>query len=236
MSELTIPGSRPSQTRRPRAKKAAVLGFSLPERLFILAVDDERGAIEPSHKEKLRFGLAAAFLAELALAKRIEMRDDRLFLADAAPSEDTLLDGILELIAAEEKPHKLVRWLEIIGKQPIIKQTAVRLQERHVINIEEKRYFWVIPYEVYPQVDASAKYWVKQRLRDIVLAAEAPSPADVTLLGLVKACNLLRLVFTRDERKSAAKKVELLAQGDIFSEATAKVLAEIETALMNSVL
>ena len=44
------------------------------------------------------------------------------------------------------------------------------------------------------------------------------------LLSLLKACGLLRFVFTRDERKFADKKVDELVQGEVFGEAVAKLL------------
>ena len=107
---------------------------------------------------------------------------------------------------------------------------AERLAQRNVIAIEKKQYLWITPYEVYPQVDASAKYWVKQQLRGIVLAGQKAEAHDIALLSLLRACRLLRLVFTRDERKYAGKKVETLVTGEVFGEAVADFLAEIESA------
>jgi hypothetical protein len=78
--------------------------------------------------------------------------------------------------------------------------------------------------------DASAKYWVKQHLRGIILAGEKGETSDVALLSLLKACQLLRLVFTHDERKSASKKVDVLVQGEIFGDAVEKLLSEIGAA------
>jgi hypothetical protein len=104
-----------------------------------------------------------------------------------------------------------------------------------VIAIEKKRYAWISPYIVYPLVNASAKYWVKQGLRGIVLAGENAEANDIALLRLLKACRLLRLVFTQDERKVAGKKVDALTQGGVFSETFASLLAEIESATAGAV-
>lgn len=204
--------------------------ITIPEKLFILAIDDDRGAVASFVKSSLSYGLAGGLLAELALANKIQLVDGRLAVVDAASMADPLLHATLATIAAEKKPRKLARWVEKIGNKKIVKQVAGRLAEHGVISIEAKRILWIIPNEVYPQKDASVKYWTKEHLRSLVLTGEQAEPADVALLSLLAACNMLRLVFTRDERKAASKKIENLVKGDVFGEAVAQLLRDIETA------
>jgi len=174
----------------------------------------------------LHYGLATAFLAELVLANKIQLAEDRLIVAGNTLSGDALLDDILSMITADNKPRKLGRWIQAIRIKLTIKQVALRLVEHKAIVIEKKHYSWVIPYSAFPQVQASAKYQVKQHLRGIVLAGEPANPADIILLSLLKAGRFLGLVFTRDERKTADKKVDSLVQGEIFGETVAKLVAE----------
>lgn len=205
-----------------------MLNFNIPEKLFILSIDDHRGAIASSAKNTLGYGLAGALLAELALANKIKLQGTRLAVIDVTPTGDALLDNTLAEIVAQKKNMKFTRWLETHAGKPLIKQIAMRLADQKAIHIEKKRYLWVIPYEVYPQVDASAKYWVKQHLRGIVLAGEPAQAPDVALLSLLKACRLLRLVYTKDEFKYASKKVAALAVGDNLGNAVAKLVDEID--------
>jgi Trp operon repressor len=67
-------------------------------------------------------------------------------------------------------------------------------------------------------------------LRSVVLAGDKSQPDIVVLLSLLKACSLLNLVFTRDERKSAGKRVDALVKGEVFGDVVAKTIEEIETA------
>ena len=209
-----------------------MLTINIPERLFILTIDDEQGAIVASVKTLLPYGLAGATLADLALTNKIQLHDDRLVLVDPTPVGDAWFDEILADIATEQKPRKLSRWVEAIGRKQIVKKVASHLIARNVIRVEKKRYLWVIPYEVYPKVDASAKYWVKQQLRGIVLAGVKAEAPDIALLSLLKACSLLRLLFTRDERKYASQKVDALVKGEVFGKAVAKLLEEMEAAMI----
>ena len=209
-----------------------MLNINIPETLFILTIDDEVGTIAASVKTMLPYSLAGAALAELALANKIQLQDGRLVLVDPTPVGDAWFDEILAEIATEQKPRKLSRWVEAISRMQIVKKMASRLTERNMIRVEKKHYLWIIPYEVYPQVDASAKYWVKQHLRSIVMAGEKAEAPDIILLSLLKACNLLRLLFTRDERKYASKKVDALVKGEVFGKAVAMLLEEMEAAMI----
>jgi len=41
---------------------------------------------------------------------------------------------------------------------------------------------------------------------------------------LLRACQFLKFVFTSDEHKSASKKVEAMAKGEVFGKSVAKIL------------
>jgi golgi phosphoprotein 3 len=214
---------KPAAPRRSHAKKTIAL--ALPEELLLLTLDDVADGSAPA-KSMLRYGLAGAFLAELVRTKKIHVEEDRLTVAGAAPCGDALFDDILTMVTAENKPRKVAHWVQAVGSKLTAKQVAQRLVEHQVIVMEKKQSAWVVPYPAFPQVQASAKYLLKQHLRGIVLAGELASPTDIILLSLIKACRLQRLVFTRDERKFADEKLDELVQGELFGEAVAKVLAE----------
>jgi len=225
VSPKANPENKPKPRSHAKSQVQKSISLPIPEKLLTLAIDDAEGALPASLKTTLRFGLAGALLAELTLANRIQLGQDHSVHADPAESGDILFDDILVMITAENKPRKLGHWVQAIGSKLTIKQVTGRLVQHKVIALEKKRYSWVIPYEAFPQVQASAKYSVKQHLRGIVLTGELVDAPDITLLSLLKACGLLRLVFTRDERKAADKKVNALVQGEVLGEAVAKLIA-----------
>ncbi len=175
-----------------------MLDLNIPEKLFVLAIEDDRGKISTNAQSTLPYGLAGAFLAELALAHKIYLDDNRLGLVDATPTGDGLSDEILANMGAEEKHRRISHWIDVIGRKRTVRRVAERLAQHGVIRIEKKHFLWVIPYEVYPGVDASAKFSVKQHLRAVVFAGEQAVPQDIALLSLLKACGFLRFLFTQD--------------------------------------
>ena len=204
--------------------------LNLPERMFIISIDDDQGAISSKAHAGLRFGLASALLAELNLMHKVRIEDNRLIVLDATPLGDPLADTFLEHLAAAKKPRKLDCWIESFRGNHMLRQVAKHLAVQGVLRIEEKHYLWVIPYELYPQSDASAKYWVKEHLRNIVLTGEIADESDIILISLIKGCQLLNLLFTRDERKAAKKKIKKIISGEVFGEAVESAIAEVTAA------
>ena len=217
---------------RPPKKKTSQpqVILSLPEKLFILAIDDDQGAVAASVKNKLRYGLTGAILSELAIMGKIVTEEGCIQAADPSPTGDFLCDHALALIVAMKKPHKMGRVVNDLAKEPLFKQTAERLAERNIITIEKKKFAWISPSVVYPQVDGSTKYWMKAKLRAIILAGEKPEAQDIALFSLLTACQLLRLVFTSDERSAAQKQVDALVLGEAYGEALANLLTDIDRA------
>jgi hypothetical protein len=210
-----------------------MLTLNIPERLFVLTID-ERGTIAAPVRTTLHYGLAGALLAELALAHKVQLQDGRLAPLDPTPTGDAWFDRTLAEIAAEEAPGRPARWVAALGHKRIVEEVAERLAEREVIHMEGKRYRWLIPAAGYSQADGADQYGVKQHLRGIVLAGEKAEAQDIALLSLLKACRLLRLLFAREERWHADKEVDTLVQGEVFGEAVATVVAVIDTAAVTT--
>ena len=147
---------------------------------------------------------------------------------------DELLDETLTRIAESNKPRKVKYWIGALGFRKLPKQVAQRLVARGVLREEDRRYLWVVPYAVSPQQDASAKYWIKQGLRAAGLTSAKPERRAVVLVSLIKGCRLLSLVFTRDERKAASKRVDELVKGEDFGAAVAQTLGDIEAATITA--
>ena len=101
--------------------------LNLAEELFLLALDDDEGWIVASALDTLRYGLAAALLADLALHDKIAVEDQRISLRRPPPLGDDLLDDTLKRLADSDKPRKVKYWLNALGFRKLPKQMAQRL-------------------------------------------------------------------------------------------------------------
>ena len=208
--------------------------LTLGEELLILSIEDGKGALTPFTSETLRYGLAGAILADLVLQEKVTLEKSRLALVDLTSTGDPILDEVIDALAKENKPRKVIHWINSMGSKKITRRIFHHLSEKGVLRSEEHRYTWVIPYEANSLMNASAKYWLKTRLRKVVLAGEEPELRTLLLLSLLKASRLLNLVFTRDERLEAGRQVGELVKGETIGEAVAHVIKKTETAASSS--
>jgi len=206
--------------------------FNLAEELFLLALDDESGWIVTPALDTLRFGLAAALLADLALMGRLTVDDRRVLLLDPAETGDELLAWALQRIQEADRPLKVKYWINALGFRKLSKQIAERLVERGALREEERGYRPVVEDADGSTPGAPAKYRIKEKLRSAVLTTAGAERRTLVLLSLLQGCRLLNLVFTKDERKAAGKRIGELVQGEDFGAALAQTLDDIERILL----
>jgi golgi phosphoprotein 3 len=212
--------------------------LTIAEQLFMLSICEEKGKVLASIQGHLGYGLTAAILGELALLGCICLENgknrDRIRIANKIFTENEVLDDALEKIAASAKPHKVRYWLHDLGadRKGLQDRLARSLKTKGILKIEKKRYLWVIPYTRFSHLDVSAKYWVKEHLRVVVLADVPANQQTILLLSLLKSCDLDSLVFTRDERYAAGSRIRKLVSGELFGETISLMIQEVETAAM----
>lgn len=210
--------------------------ITLYEELFLLTLTERKsGSVILSKSDSLPFTLAGAAMLELIFNQRIRLESiNKVALVDATPLGNLYLDDILEKIATSEKLKKLTFWIERLGlkgkKQQ--KELIAHLAKEGILTIDEKRYLWVIPYAEYSEKDASAKYFIKNHLREIVLAGGEPDQRSIALLSLINACGLLKHIFTVDELKVAALRVEELVKDEVVGQAILEVIDNVSMAII----
>ncbi|MDR3573090.1 MAG: GPP34 family phosphoprotein [Anaerolineaceae bacterium] len=210
----------------------------LAEELFILALDPEKGNIPGSIASQLQYGLSGALLAELALMGKIGIDDKKkLELLDLTLCGDELLDRTLMKIIKSDRLRKMTHWVKLFSSnsQRTFNELGERLVDKGILKKEPRKYLWVIPSEAFPEKDASAKYLIKNNLRAVVLTNKKPDPYVLALLSLVRACNMLESVFTKDELKLARKLVDQKIHDVTVGKEVAETIQEIEAAALAGV-
>ncbi len=208
--------------------------LNLPEKLLLLGLNDEKGSVVFSSSTALPYGLAGAVLLELLFQKRLHLLDDKLSVIDRKPTGDALLDETLALIAASEKLRKAKYWVnKIHGK---IKKMQDRLAEglvkKGILQKEEKKFLWLIPYRRYPTVNPASEMDIREQIRGAVLNSRAVDERLLSLISLMHACQLTTEVFDKSERKIAKKRIKEMSKNERVSKAVSDAVDAANAAII----
>ena len=129
----------------------------------------------------LDYATAGGVLMDLAMENRIDTDLDSLFLIDATPIGDSLLDPTLAEIAAQaetgEKRDARFWVTSTARSAPAIREEALsRLVEEGILEHQDDRFLWVFRSRRYPSVDGNAEREVKLRIMDVLFSDSIPSP------------------------------------------------------------
>jgi hypothetical protein len=208
--------------------------LTLFEELFLLAFHEDKGKLIPWATENLPVGLAGAILAELALNDRLRVEENhRLELLDASPTQDEVLDAALEKIQSSERPRKVSYWVNQLNEKPkkLFEQLEGRLEAEGIFQRDESSFISLPSQNELDGRSASARYWLKRRLRGLALTDQEADLRGLALLNLVQSCDFIDLIFTRDERKTARHRIYELLVGTALSNGQAQAIEEIGRAV-----
>ncbi len=208
--------------------------FTLDEELFMLSIHEDKGTAIKTAVDNLAPGLIGAFLAELALNGKIQSSSNhRLKLVDSSHTGIKILDEVLGLLKGAEKEHKFGYWIDDLNQRTwkTRRRVTENLIDKGAFRQDDERLIWVVPSPLQPDISASTKFLIIKRLRDIVLAQYQFETRDLVLLSLVKACDLLELVFLRDELKIAERFVREQLYSQAMAVSVMQSVQEIEAAV-----
>jgi hypothetical protein len=211
--------------------------LTLCEQLLILVIDDENGAVLRSAEESLEAAMSGAVIAELALRGKVHIEHNhRLELQDSEATGEAFLDDALVMIKDSDQARKVTYWLKrVVDKPKLFRDRLLEeLAEKGVLKMEDTNLTWIIPSPLFPEHNAaSVKYLIKHHLREMVLTGQPLELRDLALLDLAKASQLLYLIFTKDERKSARQliyeRIVELAMKDHAANTIQEVSAAVES-------
>jgi len=208
--------------------------LTLFEEILLLSIHQEKGTFIGWTIDRINSGLMGAVLADLAMMGKIQTNHNhRLEIVDDNPTEDEILNEILNNLKESEKERKFGYWIGSLNQKPdkLRKLVIERLIVKGMVVQEDDHLEWVIPSPLQPQVNTSAKNWASQRLRGIVLAQEAFDERDIALFSLLRACNLLDLIFLKDERRLASQRINEMVVNAAMKDPGLQTVEEIESAL-----
>ena len=207
--------------------------LSLPEEILLLLLEDEGGRFVHVPELSMRCVLSGAVLMELALADRIDTDPERLFVVDAKPIGDELLDPALRKITASTESHDAGYWVSQCARMSEdTKRIALkRLVDHGILDQVEDKFLWVFRSRRYPLIDGSAEREVKLRIMDILLSDQIPGPRDVVIVGLVDACGLFKHLLSEREHKRSRDRIRQVRRMDLIGRVVNDAVREIEASL-----
>ncbi len=206
-------------------------GLLLTDELVLLAYDDDgTNRLGSPH---LGYGLAGAVLLELALARRVEVADKRLVVADPAPTGVPLLDEALATVGSG-RPRKPKDWIGKLARG-LPERVLDGLVDAEVLRRESDRVLLVFPRTRYPSPTGAqppAETAARERMA-AALTTDGPVDArTAALLTLTRAVGLDRKIFRELPKERVKARMDEIAAGDWASAAVKKAIEEMQAALL----
>jgi hypothetical protein len=176
--------------------------LTLPEQWIILALDEKTGNLKIP-RSVFQCGITGGMLLELAIAKRIELTEEKkMAVLDNSNVEDPLLNKTLSLIAKSKKPQTLLNWMiqltmqnsrtiEALYFKQMVKQNDLKKESHKVLGIiNNKRH---IP------VSKDIRSEIVDSLTKIIHGQTPNEVRSLCLLGLVAKSGQMDQLLGREE-------------------------------------
>jgi len=175
--------------------------LSIPEELFLLAVEENRGLSVFS--SRLNVGLAGAVFMELSVLKKIQTNgSDEIVVTDSKPVGQDILDNALESLIDADAPVGAAQWISRQAKLPQHALWAERLLEKKILKKSSRRLFGLIPVQRYFVRDRDMKSALCDRLEASLSNARAADERSILLWNLLNAFGMSKNVFRYFHRRS----------------------------------
>ena len=184
----------------------------------------------------LRYALAGAALMDLALEHRIDTDLETLYLTDATPLGDDLLDPVLAEIAAGPQSQSCEFWVRRIAEKGdcLHAQALERLEAQGIMESDDGGLFAVAlrvrDSRRYPApAGVAAEQEIRSRLMDILFNDDViPSPRDTAIISLCRACGLFRQTLTSEEYHEVEARIELIAGFEMSARALMAAIRDVD--------
>jgi len=205
----------------------------LPEEIFLLASNDEKGTIKLGSYWATAVG--GAILAELLLRGRVVIADDKkkqVSVTNGVPLGEPVLDECLALVVAAKKLKSAPDWVQkFSGLKKLKQQVAGGLVARGILCEEEGRVLRFFKRTVYPEHDSRPEREVVQRLRSAIFTdTRDVTPRTTLLVALAQETYLLQEVFDQKKLKERRRRIEELTTGQVAGLATKEAVQAVQAA------
>ena len=205
------------------------------EEILLLLHNEERGDFAPGlAPQSLNIALAGAVLMDLALEDRIDTDLEHLFLVDATPLDDDLLDPTLTDIARDTDTRDTSYWVTQTAKrgEEIRDKALARLINRGILEFEPEGIFilsrLVSRSRRYPTIDGQPVEEVQLRIMRVLFTDEIPDPRDIVIICLADACDVFKNILSPSELSEIQERIELIRKMDLIGQSVTKAIQKLD--------
>ena len=208
----------------------------LHEEVMLLALRDKEGTVHLG--AHVQYGLAAAFIAELLLAKRIaidpEAKKQLVDVVDRKPLGDELLDECLDRLSNAKRRATVKTWVtRLAGLRGLRSRAAGALVRRGILKSEEGRVLLFFSRTTYPERDPKPEREIVARLRRAIFAGSAEvDPRTTLLVALTHATGILPHVFDKKRLKDRKARIQQITDGSLVGKAAKEVVEAVQAAVI----
>ena len=196
-----------------------------------MLLSEDTGYFHPVPGWNLNCAVVGSILAELSLRSRIDTDLDSLFVVDATPTGDRILDSSLAEIADDPVPRSTQYWIEHLAPraETIIDRTLDRLVHLKVLQHHAGDFWTMSPSAQRTGLlggdwDGSTGQSAKERISNFIFNNVIPDPRDIIIICLVNTCDVLRFMFSLDE--AAETRIRFISNMDLIGRSIAAAVSD----------
>ncbi len=204
------------------------------EELLLLILRDEKGTVD--HRAGMyHYALAGGILAELLLAGRISVDDDKKKLVtalDAKPLGEPVLDDCLVRIRDAKRRQRLLTWVMRFAQLRNLRhRIAAGLCRRGVLKESEDKILFFFTRKLYPETDHRYEERIVERLRKAIFTETSDvDPRTAALASLASGAELLTIPFDKKELRGRKQRIKQLTADDLLGRAVGEAVRAAKAA------
>ncbi|MGM0635122.1 MAG: GOLPH3/VPS74 family protein [Bacteroidota bacterium] len=206
------------------------------ENYLIVAMKSTKKKKLFSQNTYINYGLAAGILFKLIALERVVIEDKKLILKSAALTGDAVLDRALQrIIDKKDKVKKVSYWVTDFSRQFNKFKWVLfeAMKQKNIVSIEAKKFLGLFPYKNVYLKSLDTRSDLKRHYQNILQNKESLTEDDVIALAMLKASRSYS-VFSKSikDHKKIKQQLSARLESTEISEATEKIIKEMETAMV----
>lgn len=203
--------------------------IGLIEEFLLLTLEDSGGEFDSAPEIFVDCGIAGAALMDLSLRNRIDSDLEAVWVTDATPTGDPILDDVLRQIVASPVRLNARSWITRLSRAARAMRAAAlnSLCAQGVLRRHDHQYLWVLKARRYPIVEGQERTEAKRRIMALLFNDDIPAPGDIALAGLADASFLFERFLTSRELARVRPRIAQLVRMDLIGGEIARVAHEM---------